>query len=649
MNLACFTSFQPNPITIDSIGVSTEESIAAVGLSNGSIRLHDLESFAVKAAIPGHPSRSVRRILFHEGKMITSGIHGSVSMWDLGTCTEMVSLESSQGAIWDMVLSNNTLYLATETGAVVLVDIRNEDLRISGYWRSSSSSKTTRALAVCIEGESLFVGDSSGSISRWNMASGVCDSTFSIQSKGTLPPLIWSMVGLGNGTFATGDSLGTLSIWDATSSTLIRSRQDHQADILIMAKSHKANELYTSGVDSRLVRYRIDADQNIHMLAVGTVIQRDISAIACIEGNRKNLLVGGADGRVGYVSIPTTSTSIPSAIKLHRFYSSDIRVVASGSERIFCQENSSKISIYQTPDTMSQAAKLIGEIDNGSDSIATFAVDNDGSRIVVSGVSGTCRVLVISDSISQQSKFKISSGIATSAAVSNKMVLVGTSTGSVFSVDLRKSEPVELLPASSPIKNLFLDESSSKATIVSVGGQIYSVNLAARKRKEDAIKIFESGSIITAVSRTMVNEDSSVIVATADHRVIGVCTTTGSEQWSLTIPKKFKGFANCHHISWIEFDANVLTLFSESCMFTVELPGTFAEGPQGNDPKLHSMAPLGGIAIGAGRLGVSEQTPKKQRRSAQPTKPVLLAINSYKAIHNQLVDQFERKSFQSRR
>ena len=646
MNLACFTSFQPNPITIDSLAVSVQDAVAVVGSSNGAIRIHELGSFAVKAAIPGNSSRSVRRILFHDGKMITSGIHGSVTMWDLHSCTEIASVESSQGAIWDMVIGNNTLYLATETGAVVLVEIQDSDLRISGYWRSSSSSKTTRALALCIEGDSLFVGDSSGSISRWNMAKGVCDSTFTIQTKSSLPPLIWSMVGLGNGTFATGDSLGTLSIWDATNSTLIRSRQDHQADILIMAKSPSSDELYTSGVDSRLVRYRIGSDQTINMLAVGTVIQRDVSAMACFDSPRKGVLVGGADGRVGLVSIPTTYTSIPSAIKLHRFYPSDIKVVAIGSERIFCQEHPTRISIYQSSD--SSAAKRVGEIDNGNDSIATFAVDQDGSRIVVAGVSGECRILVIEpEKISIQSTFHISEGIATSAAVSNKMVLVGTSTGSVVSVELRKSEPTHLLPASSPIKNVFINESSSHATIVSVSGEVYTVQLAARKRKDDSVKIYRSGSTITGVCRNMIDE--SVIVATADHRIIAIDTTNGAEQWSLHVPKKFKGFAHCHHISWIEFDANILTLFSESCMFTIELPGTLAEGPQDKELKLHSLAPLGGIAIGAGRLGVAEQTPKKQRRSTQPTKPILVALNSYKAIHSKLVDQFERKSFQSRK
>ena len=86
-------------------------------------------------------------------------------------------------------------------------------------------------------------------------------------------------------------------------------------------------------------------------------------------------------------------------------------------------------------------------------------------------------------------------------------------------------------------------------------------------------------------------------------------------------------------------------------MFTLEFTGSFAEGPASSeDLKLHALAPLGGIAIGAGRMGVCDSSPKKQRKSSVVAqKPVLVALNSYKAIHSKLVDQFERKSFQARR
>jgi hypothetical protein len=268
------------------------------------------------------------------------------------------------------------------------------------------------------------------------------------------------------------------------------------------------------------------------------------------------------------------------------------------------------------------------------------------------------------DRISQQSKFQMkqSGGIVTAAAVNNKITLIGTSTGSVSMVDLRNSEdPIPLLPTDSGIKQLLINESSSKATIVSIDGEVYTTTLVARKRKDDVVKKFKTGSIVTAVCSHLIKEKdeegSIVLLVTADHRVIAINATTGTELWSYQIPKSFKGFSKQTHINWIEFDANVITLFSESCMFTLQIPGAFAEGPMENELKLHSLSPLGGIAIGAGKLPVPEEpSPKKQRKSTiggakaaaqTQAQPILVALNSYKAIHNKLVDQFERKSFQA--
>ena len=47
MNLACFGSFHPVPVTIDSLAYSSELNIVAEGLADGSIRFRDPVSLAV--------------------------------------------------------------------------------------------------------------------------------------------------------------------------------------------------------------------------------------------------------------------------------------------------------------------------------------------------------------------------------------------------------------------------------------------------------------------------------------------------------------------------------------------------------------------------------------------------------------------------
>jgi hypothetical protein len=85
----------------------------------------------------------------------------------------------------------------------------------------------------------------------------------------------------------------------------------------------------------------------------------------------------------------------------------------------------------------------------------------------------------------------------------------------------------------------------------------------------------------------------------------------------------------------------VLVLVSESAVFTQQLPADV------NRIKQHSVVPLGGVIVGSGMLPSSEPSPKKMKTqdNVSGTKNVMIALNSYKAIHNNLVEQFERKSF----
>jgi hypothetical protein len=94
---------------------------------------------------------------------------------------------------------------------------------------------------------------------------------------------------------------------------------------------------------------------------------------------------------------------------------------------------------------------------------------------------------------------------------------------------------------------------------------------------------------------------------------------------------------------------NVLTLVSESVVFTQQFPDGLSKLSPGHWMKQHPVVPLGGIVVGSGLLPTlnSEPSPKKTRKSSsmEPKKNVMVALNSYKAIHTKLVDQFERKTF----
>lgn len=64
--------------------------------------------------------------------------------------------------------------------------------------------------------------------------------------------LIWSLKLVGDQLFS-GDSKGTLAVWDCQHGTLIKSFSNLKADIQAIEYNHKYKIVYASGVDSRVM------------------------------------------------------------------------------------------------------------------------------------------------------------------------------------------------------------------------------------------------------------------------------------------------------------------------------------------------------------------------------------------------------------
>ena len=629
MNLACFTSFQPTPVTIDSLAHSSEHSIVAEGRSDGSIRILDAASLAVTGSITGSQVRSVRRIQFYKNTLISCGIHGSVTMWDLATLSEIASVESSQGAIWDMTIDGNTLYLATETGCVVVVDLSDADMRISKFWRSSARAGTTpvRALSVCVEGGYLFVGDASGSVRRWSIATGSCDATFVLPSKNESPTLIWSLIALGNGQIASGDSLGAVSVWDVSSCTLVQSRQDHQADILVM--HHTGSTLLTSGVDSRVVRYNVTSGDNLtlHFLSVTSVLSRDVSAITTVGDDV--LVVGGADAKLGVVSL-ATPPSFESAT-MDRFRER----IAVGCTRVFCQDGLTKVKIF-TAGTPEKESQFVAELDASPSDIASFAVNQDGSRVLLADAAGTVRLLALgSDSIAEDTKVVVNGAISASA-LNDRFAVVATA-GKLVVIENGKTRDIAV--KSGIVSRIVIDGSNA----ILVSGSVLTVASLATSKKPVAPITASLLSPVTAVSAAVVGH---IVVATADHGVHCLSSSTLSSVWKSALSNKVSRF---NHVNSISVTDSTIFLFGESFIATTEFD-SISTRPANKGFRFNSTLPMGGVVVGTGDLGPVSETSGKKRKSSETKegvkKSVLAVLANYKATSKALIAPFERKAFQ---
>lgn len=64
--------------------------------------------------------------------------------------------------------------------------------------------------------------------------------------------MIWSMVVLSDSTVVTGDNRGHVHIWDGSTGVLMLTIHQHAADVLSLAVSPDENQIFASGVDSRV-------------------------------------------------------------------------------------------------------------------------------------------------------------------------------------------------------------------------------------------------------------------------------------------------------------------------------------------------------------------------------------------------------------
>jgi hypothetical protein len=619
MDLACFTSFHPKQITIEALQYSADMSIIACGLSNGAIRILDATTMGLKSFIPGDRSRSVRRIIFYKSTMITSGIHGSVSMWDISTGSELCSIDSSQGAIWDMVLHSDKLYLATETGCVVVVSLHSSDsMSIQSFWRTSSqpSAGPVRSLSLCVEGEYLFVGDASGSISRWVLSSGVCDTTFSIPPKNNLPVLIWAMVSLGDGYICTGDSSGSLSIWDGASCVLSKTRQDHQADILAMHKS-PSGDLFTSGVDARIARYSTSG--SLEFVSIASFIPRDITAI-CYNVEKKSVIVGGADGRIGIMS--TTSDS---KIKLERFCSSQVRTVVTSVENdqiMYSLESPYKISVFKNE-------IFLAEISSKS---PIQAFEASGDFLVLSSTHGGIRcVKVTEEKIEEFAQFD--ELYAKSISISEAIVAVADTEQQIHIISRDSKKSPQLIPATEHITRVIASES----TVVAITESGSILKIAKKKSTQVPIDGTWSG-IVTATTVS----GSHLVMMSACHNIFCVDISKSTLVWRMTVPKKmFPSIPTHVRDMVVEGDKSTLTMFGETFVVTVSLSPEFSLIE--SSFKFHPMVHLNGLIVGAGHAVCRRNEAKKQK----PTHTLAVSLVSAKAVQNSLIEQFERKMYQA--
>jgi len=178
-------------------------------------------------------------------RLFSIGSSTYLTEWDITTGLAKQHLDSNAGAIWSLAPSpdGTTLALGCEDGTIILVDVADGSFAYSRALERQSAR--VLSLAWHPNGQFLVGGCADSTIRAWevNHPYGRIVAQMRVEQnrkRGAkrvrkLDTLVWTVKVLSDGTIISGDSSGSLKIWESKFWSLIQTFQVHKSDILCLA------------------------------------------------------------------------------------------------------------------------------------------------------------------------------------------------------------------------------------------------------------------------------------------------------------------------------------------------------------------------------------------------------------------------------
>ena len=172
-----------------------------------------------------------------------------ITEYDLITLSIKNEVAVTGGAAWCMDINHDQSRLAvgTEDGYINTFFVIEESLMYEKIFDKQ------RGRILCLKwdntGEIIFSG-SVDTVRVWNASSGhAIHKMTTTRKESKKETIVWCLAVTIDNMIISGDSRGTLSVWDSIMGTLIESHDSHAADILTITMSHDKNVIYCAGVD----------------------------------------------------------------------------------------------------------------------------------------------------------------------------------------------------------------------------------------------------------------------------------------------------------------------------------------------------------------------------------------------------------------
>ena len=300
------------PSSIEDIFTLKELNLLALCRSDNTIEIWTTNSWVQLFKFPGFKNIQTRRIwmtyksasniienenIFNNLRLFTIGLNGYFIEWSFETLLPKYTYQNNGGAIWDFKIKNKLCLLASDDGAVRIIQIKkNEEPFIVKQFEKSRS----KILSICFENSTnniFYTGHSNGVINKWDLKIGKILTTVNTNiniKNNEEKNLIWSICSINTKYLFAGDSNGHLLILDMQIGNITQEIKEHNGDILTICFNNNLEKpiIYYSGVDSLIGCIKFDKKNNNFIFASSFRGQsHDVNTLSLIDDDK--LLSGG--------------------------------------------------------------------------------------------------------------------------------------------------------------------------------------------------------------------------------------------------------------------------------------------------------------------------------------------------------------------
>lgn len=248
----------------------------------------------------GTKKGSIEAIIWVGNELLTAGLTGQVSHWDLSMLRVKQSLMVTGSSIWCMDSFDNTIAVGTEEGYLNIceLDVEMDSLR----YVKILDKQDGRILCCKFDktGQHLVTG-SVDVLRVWDVNSGhVIHKLTTGRAEAKKETVIWSILVLDDLQIATADSRGRLTIWDGRVGAQLESHQCLKADALCLATNDKETTIFVSGIEPTVCSYNITTikrdNHELKRWVKTSSYYSHTHEVKALAVHEENLISGGMDG-----------------------------------------------------------------------------------------------------------------------------------------------------------------------------------------------------------------------------------------------------------------------------------------------------------------------------------------------------------------